>query len=133
MLKGIQAFEACWGSLKQTYPTSNADSQLLVQAMGQFVDRYATTEEILQTLPSALKKIFERLVDAYSNGYNPSGSDNWAKETAGYPSASAATTETQVASTKVATAQRQAERMRRMANLAPHEMDTLIVVDLPDR
>jgi hypothetical protein len=122
MLKGIQAFEACWTALKQTYPTSNADSQILVQAMGQFVDHYATTEEILQTLPASLKKIFERLIDAYSNGYNPSSLQNWAMAT-----------DTQLTPAQMIAAQLRSERARATSHLGPHEMETLIVADLPDR
>jgi hypothetical protein len=71
MLKGVKAFEACWTALKQTYPTSKAENTLLVQSMGRFVDHYATQAEIRETLPDALKKLFDRLVDAYLNGYDP--------------------------------------------------------------
>ncbi|MEM9162507.1 MAG: hypothetical protein AAGC54_05490 [Cyanobacteria bacterium P01_F01_bin.4] len=71
MLTGIQAFEACWTAIKQAYPTSQRENTLLIQAMGQFVDQYATREEICQTLPTSLSTLFDRLVDAYLNGYTP--------------------------------------------------------------
>lgn len=74
MLTGIQAFEACWSAIKQSYPTSQSENTLLIQAMGQFVDQYATREEICQMLPASLSTLFDRLVDAYLNGYTPGGS-----------------------------------------------------------
>lgn len=69
MLKGVKAFEACWSAIKQTYPTSRAENTLLVQSMGRFVDQYATREEIRGGLPEGLKQLFDRLIDAYVEGY----------------------------------------------------------------
>ncbi|MEL6138884.1 MAG: hypothetical protein AAFR42_15925 [Cyanobacteria bacterium J06628_6] len=71
VIKGIQAFEACWKALKQTYPTSKADNTLLVQSMGQYVDAYGTQAEIRSSLPQPLQELFDRLIDAYVNGYMP--------------------------------------------------------------
>ncbi|MGB3298651.1 MAG: hypothetical protein WBA76_10310 [Phormidesmis sp.] len=68
MLTGIKAFEACWQSLKGT-TASATDSRLLMQAMGQLIDNYATHDEIIQALPTALGEAFDCLVDAYLNGY----------------------------------------------------------------
>mgnify|MGYP001795506594 CR=1 FL=1 len=70
-IRGIKAFDACWVALKQTYPTSSAESTLLVQAMGRFVDAYGTQTEIRTGLPQPLQTLFDRLVDAYVNGYVP--------------------------------------------------------------
>ncbi len=71
VVRGIQAFEACWKSLKQTYPTSQTENTLLVQSMGRFVDAYGTQEEIRDNLPQPLQTLFDRLIDAYINGYTP--------------------------------------------------------------
>ncbi|MEL6326757.1 MAG: hypothetical protein AAFQ61_07620 [Cyanobacteria bacterium J06626_23] len=71
VIKGIQAFEACWNALKQTYPTSKADNTLLVQSMGRYVDAYGTQAEIRSSLPQPLHALFDRLIDAYVNGYVP--------------------------------------------------------------
>ncbi|MEO1591986.1 MAG: hypothetical protein AAFU71_11925 [Cyanobacteria bacterium J06632_22] len=70
-IRGIQAFDACWDALKQTYPTSQAENTLLVQSMGRFVDAYGTQAEIRATLPQPLQILFDRLIDAYINGYVP--------------------------------------------------------------
>ena len=69
MLTGIQAVEACWSAMKQSYPTSQSENAQLIQAIAQFVDQYATREEIRRTLPASLRTLFDRLVDAYINGY----------------------------------------------------------------
>ncbi len=71
VIKGIRAFDACWKALKQTYPTSQAENTLLVQSMGRFVDAYGTRAEICASLPQPLQILFDRLVDAYVNGYVP--------------------------------------------------------------
>lgn len=67
MLTGIKAFEARWQSIKGT--RSAKDSRLLMQSMGRLVDNYATHEEILEELPDSLQGAFDRLVDAYLNGF----------------------------------------------------------------
>lgn len=69
MLTGIKAFEACWQSLKGT-TASATDCRMLMQAMGQLIDNYATHDEITQELPTALKEAFDCLVDAYLNGFS---------------------------------------------------------------
>ena len=71
VIQGIQAFDACWQALKQAYPTSHAERILLVQSMGRFVDAYGTQAEIRAGLPRPLQILFDRLVDAYLNGYVP--------------------------------------------------------------
>lgn len=71
VIQGIQAFDACWQALKQAYPISQAERILLVQSMGQFVDAYGTQAEIRASLPRPLQILFDRLVDAYLNGYVP--------------------------------------------------------------
>ena len=68
MLTGVKAFEYRWQSLQAKYPISATQRQLITQAMGRLVDNYATQEEIEADLPSALRIIFHRLVDAYLNG-----------------------------------------------------------------
>ena len=67
MLTGIRAFEARWQSIKGS--RSARDSRLLMQAMGRLVDNYATHEEISADLPASLRGVFNRLVDAYLNGF----------------------------------------------------------------
>ena len=67
MLTGIKAFEARWQSIKGN--SSARDSRLLMQAMGRLVDNYATHDEILEDLPASLRGAFNRLVDAYLNGF----------------------------------------------------------------
>jgi hypothetical protein len=72
MLTGTKAFEACWQSIKRSAASTSVnslDSRLLMQSMGRLVDNYATHEEILQELPLMLRDTFDRLVDAYLNGY----------------------------------------------------------------
>ncbi len=69
MLTGIKAFEACWQSLKNSAMANASDGHRLMQAMGRLVDNYATHDEISQELPIALRDAFDRLVDAYLNGY----------------------------------------------------------------
>lgn len=69
MLTGIRAFEACWQSLAAERPTDLAENCLLMQSMGRLVDNYATQDEIAEALPAALKEIFDRLVEAYLQGY----------------------------------------------------------------
>ena len=69
MLTGIKAFEACWQSLKAGTPTDFAENRLLMQSMGRLVDNYATQDEIAQELPAVVKELFDRLVEAYLNGY----------------------------------------------------------------
>lgn len=68
MLTGIKAFEARWQLLKGTH-TSAADNRLIMQSMSRLVDNYATQDEIVTELPVALQGLFNRLVDAYLNGY----------------------------------------------------------------
>ncbi|NEP15507.1 MAG: hypothetical protein F6J97_01245 [Leptolyngbya sp. SIO4C1] len=76
MLTGIEAFEACWAALQQRHAMSQCENTQLIQAMGQFVDCYATQAEIRQELSAALRPLFDRLVDAYVNGYAASGSQS---------------------------------------------------------
>ena len=68
-LTGIKAFEARWQSLKTTHPTNSKENHLLMQSMGRLVDNYASKDEIAAELPIVLRGLFERLVDAYLNGY----------------------------------------------------------------
>lgn len=68
-LTGIKAFEACWQSLKAAHPTSPSQNHLLMQSMGRLVDNYASQAEIAAELPGILQDLFNRLVDAYLNGY----------------------------------------------------------------
>lgn len=67
MLTGIKAFEARWQSIKGN--RSARDSRMLMQAMSRLVDNYATYEEIVEELPTSLQGAFNRLVDAYLNGF----------------------------------------------------------------
>lgn len=69
MLTGIKAFDARWQSLKSSDRVNSSDGQRLVQAMGRLIDNYATPDEIRQELPVALRDAFDRLVNAYLNGY----------------------------------------------------------------
>ncbi|MDJ0707438.1 MAG: hypothetical protein QNJ46_29540 [Leptolyngbyaceae cyanobacterium MO_188.B28] len=69
MLKGIQAFDACWLHLRSLYPTGRAENLMIAQAMGQVTDRYGTVEEVEQALPKDLKVLFRKLVHAYFHGY----------------------------------------------------------------
>ncbi|MFK8183153.1 MAG: hypothetical protein AB8B99_07245 [Phormidesmis sp.] len=67
MLTGIKAFEARWQSIKGN--RSAIENRLLMQSMKRLVDNYATHEEISEDLPIALQGTFNRLVDAYLNGF----------------------------------------------------------------
>ena len=69
MIKGIQAFEACWVSLRASHPTGLAQNLLIAQAMGKVTDCYGTVEEIEQTLPADLQVLFRTLIHAYFHGY----------------------------------------------------------------
>ena len=69
MVKGIQAFNACWIKLRSFYPTGRAQNLKIAQAMGRVIDHYGTVEEIEQTLPIDLKGLFRELVHAYFHGY----------------------------------------------------------------
>ncbi|MEO0768141.1 MAG: hypothetical protein AAFY72_01710 [Cyanobacteria bacterium J06649_4] len=75
-LTGIKAFEARWQSLKAAHPTNSKENHLLMQSMGRLVDNYASQEEIAAELPIVLRGLFERLVDAYLNGYWVEGSES---------------------------------------------------------
>jgi hypothetical protein len=72
MLRELQAFEACWLDLKDTYPTSQQDNTLIAHAMGQLVDSLKKPAEIEQDLPDHLQILFRRLALAYFQGYFPS-------------------------------------------------------------
>ena len=67
MLTGIEAFEARWQSIKGR--RSANDGRLLMQAMNQLVNNYATQEELTEELPASLQHTFAYLVDAYLNGF----------------------------------------------------------------
>ncbi|MEM6452715.1 MAG: hypothetical protein AAF703_20655 [Cyanobacteria bacterium P01_D01_bin.105] len=67
MLTGIEAVKARWQSIKSR--CSASDHRLLLHAMNQLVNNYATQEELIEELPTALQGIFMRLVDAYLNGF----------------------------------------------------------------
>ena len=69
MIKGIQAFEACWMNLRASYPTGPAQNLMIAQAMGKVTDCYGTAEEIERTLPTDLQTLFRTLIHAYFNGY----------------------------------------------------------------
>ena len=69
MIKGIQAFNACWLRLRSLYPTGRAENLMIAQAMGRVTDHYGSVEEIEQTLPSNLKSLFRKLAHAYFHGY----------------------------------------------------------------
>ncbi|MDJ0707223.1 MAG: hypothetical protein QNJ46_28445 [Leptolyngbyaceae cyanobacterium MO_188.B28] len=69
MIKGIQAFEACWKNLRASHPTGPAQNLMIAQAMGQVTDHYGTAEEIERTLPTDLQALFRTLIHAYFNGY----------------------------------------------------------------
>ena len=69
MIKGIQAFEACWINLRSSYPTGPAQNLLIAQAMGRVTDHYGTVEEIEQSLPADLQVLFRTLIHAYFHGY----------------------------------------------------------------
>lgn len=69
MLVGIKAFEARWLELRDLYPTTAAENIIIAHAMGRLTDHYETAEEIVGTLPSRLRALFQELMDAYLNGY----------------------------------------------------------------
>ena len=69
MIKGIQAVEACWSSLRTSHPTDQAQNLIIAQAMGRVTDCYGTVEEIEQTLPADLQILFRKLIKAYFHGY----------------------------------------------------------------
>ncbi len=73
MIKGIQAFEACWMKLKSSYPTDQSQNLMIAQAMGQVTDRYGTVEEVVQTLPTDLRVLFRKLIHAYFHGFTVEG------------------------------------------------------------
>lgn len=73
MIKGIQAFEACWMQLRSMYPTDQDQNLMIAQAMGQVTDCYGTVEEVEQTLPVELRDLFRKLIHAYFHGYAING------------------------------------------------------------
>ena len=79
-LTGIKAFEACWESLKAAHPTNPNQNHLLMQSMGRLVDNYASQAEISAELPVVLQGLFDRLVDAYLNGFWLEGGDEAAQQ-----------------------------------------------------
>jgi hypothetical protein len=74
MLRELQAFEACWLDLKDSYPTSQQDNTLIAHAMGQLVDAFKPPTAIEQELPDHLQILFRRLALAYFQGYFPARS-----------------------------------------------------------
>ncbi len=135
MLTGTKAFEACWQSLKSSVANTSADSRLLMQAMGRLVDNYATHDEIAQDLPLTLRDTFDRLVDAYLNGYWLETEENTtfqetrlAKQSASMPSTSTQSTErTEISPAMLAAAQ--LRQRRRIEPTATSEAATYIVHD----
>jgi hypothetical protein len=71
MLRELEAFEACWLDLKDTYPTSSQDNILITHAMGQLVDLLEKPAQVEQNLPDHLKVLFRQLALAYFQGYLP--------------------------------------------------------------
>lgn len=71
LLRELEAFEACWLDLKDTYPTSRQDNTLIAHAMGQIVDLVEKPDQVEQSLPEHLKILFRRLAIAYFQGYIP--------------------------------------------------------------
>lgn len=72
LLREIDAFEACWLDLKDTYPTTRADKTLIAQAMGQLVDRrYQSPAAVEAALPLHLRGLLRQLAVAYFQGYTP--------------------------------------------------------------
>jgi hypothetical protein len=71
LLRELQAFEACWLDLKDTYPTSRQDNTLIAHAMGQIVDLVEKPDQVEKSLPDHLKILFRRLAIAYFQGYIP--------------------------------------------------------------
>ena len=71
LLRELEAFEACWLDLKDTYPTSRQDNTLIAHAMGQIVDFVEKPNQVEQSLPDHLKILFRRLAIAYFQGYIP--------------------------------------------------------------
>ncbi len=71
LLRELEAFEACWLDLKDTYPTSRQDNTLIAHAMGQIVDFVEKPDQVEKSLPDHLKILFRRLAIAYFQGYIP--------------------------------------------------------------
>ncbi|MFH7242515.1 MAG: hypothetical protein ACHWZW_06645 [Spirulina sp.] len=71
LLRELEAFEACWLDLKDTYPTSRQDNTLIAHAMGQIVDLVEKPDQVEKSLPDHLKILFRRLAIAYFQGYIP--------------------------------------------------------------
>lgn len=71
LLRELEAFEACWFDLKDTYPTSRQDNTLIAHAMGQIVDLVEKPDQVEKSLPEHLKILFRRLAIAYFQGYIP--------------------------------------------------------------
>ena len=120
MLTGIKAFESRWQSLQAKYPISASQKQLVTRAMGRLVDNYATQEEIEAELPTALKIIFQRLVDAYLNGCWIDAAVRSTRETPQKPAP---------AMTPAMLAAAQLRQRQRQEPTAASEADTYIVND----
>jgi hypothetical protein len=71
LLRELEAFEACWFDLKDTYPTTRQDNTLIAHSMGQIVDLVEKPDQVEQSLPDHLKILFRRLAIAYFQGYIP--------------------------------------------------------------
>jgi hypothetical protein len=128
MLTGTKAFEACWQSLQSSVASTSTDSRLLMQAMGRLVDNYATHDELIQELPVMLRDVFDRLVDAYLNGYWLETAENEPFKRA---SSSARRTETAEVSPAMLAAAQLRQR-RKMEPTPTSEAATYIVHDPAD-
>lgn len=71
LLRELEAFEACWFDLKDTYPTTRQDNTLIAHSMGQMVDLVEKPDQVEKSLPDHLKILFRRLAIAYFQGYIP--------------------------------------------------------------
>ena len=71
LLRELEAFEACWFDLKDTYPTTRQDNTLIAHSMGQIVDLVEKPDQVEKSLPDHLKILFRRLAIAYFQGYIP--------------------------------------------------------------
>jgi hypothetical protein len=130
LLRELEAFEACWLDLKDTYPTSRQDNTLIAHAMGQIVDFVEKPDQVEKSLPDHLKILFRRLAIAYFQGYIPRQSrpvQARAVRPAAGPVTTTATLATVTAKAPPEQVQKQeisaaVEQVRRLANQAQARM-----------
>ncbi|MBD2425270.1 hypothetical protein [Phormidium sp. FACHB-1136] len=136
LLRELEAFEACWFDLKDTYPTTRQDNTLIAHSMGQIVDLVEKPDQVEKSLPDHLKILFRRLAIAYFQGYIPHRARTSTPSVPMAPPVRPVTTTTTAVKTTPETLQKQettatrqkqeisaaVEQVRRLANQAQARM-----------